>query len=523
VGQGVTSGPGQLRPEPSAPALEVRHISKSFAGTAALTDADLRVRQGTVHALLGGNGSGKSTMIKCLAGVHTADSGEVKLLGHTWPASGMTPQRAYQAGLRVVHQDLGLFQRMTVAENFALGSSFPSNRAGRIRWRNLRERVGDLLAQYDIDASPDAPVGSLRPASKTMLAVARALQDQQGSEFVLLLDEPTASLPEHESRLLMAALGERAERGQSIVLVSHRMREVRDIAHDFTVFRDGRVAGTVGNRTPSEEELVHLMAGVSISRARVSPASTAPSEPFLEIENLRAGPVRGLNLTVRRGEIVGLAGLNGSGRSTTLSSIFGIQARQSGVVRLAGKVLRPGDVRDAMRQGVALVPQNRLQDAAFPRLTLRNNASVSVLARYWRLWMRGIRERADTDDLVRRFDIRTAGVDTPFSSLSGGNQQKVVLARWLRREPTLLLLDEPTQGVDVVARSDIYLQVREAATAGCAVLIASSDFEELTQLCQRVLILARGRVVETLTSEGLTADRITHAVHTAGHLEEIPA
>jgi ABC-type sugar transport system ATPase subunit len=490
-------------------ALEATSIAKHFGGTPALVDASIRVRRGTVHALLGGNGSGKSTLIKCLAGVHSADAGSVAFRGECLAAAGLTPRRAHAAGLRFVHQDLGLFESLTVAENFALSAGFPTGPAGGIRWRRLRDRVAELLALYRIDAHPETEIGALRPATKTLVAIARALQDQQDSEFVLLLDEPTASLPDAESRTLMTALRHRADSGQTIVLVSHRLPEVLDVADDFTVFRDGRVAGSLVGVSPSEDDLVELMTGRRPAARTAATDSRTRGGPALEVENLTIGPLRGLNLEVAAGEIVGLCGLLGSGRSTLLSTIFGLRAPIRGSIRLAGEEIASRSVQEVMRRGVALIPQSRLRDAAFAGMSVRENVSVAVLRRYFSGWMRGRAERTDAIDLVRRFGVKAPSTEVPLAALSGGNQQKLVLARWLRREPRLLLLDEPTQGVDAAARTEIHAVIREAAARGCAVLVASSDFPELAQLCHRVDVLRGGRVALEVTGPDLTANHLT--------------
>ena len=494
-----------------ATALEAISLAKHFAGTPALVDANLRVRQGTVHALLGGNGSGKSTLIKCLAGVYTADSGTVRLRGHQMTAAEISARRAHQAGLRFVHQDLGLFESLTVAENFALDAGFPTSVTGGIKWGALRTRVASLLDAYAISAGPDTPIGTLRPATKTLIAIARALQDQEGSEFVLLLDEPTASLPDAESRALMAALRHRASLGQTIVLVSHRMQEVLSVADDYTVFRDGRVAATLEATEPTEDQLVELMTGRTPVKVR-SRTDPVGKESVLEVSDLHSGPLRGLDLTILEGEIVGVAGLLGSGRSTLLGAVFGLQRPTAGSVRVSAVDLTRSSVRKRMRAGVASIPQNRLQDAAFINMTVRENVSASVLRQYFSGWMRGRRERSDAADLVRRFGVKTTSTEAGLATLSGGNQQKIVLARWLRREPRLLLLDEPTQGVDAGARTDIYAAIRESAADGCAVLVASSDFEELSLLCDRVVVLLAGRIASTVTGSELTADRLTELV-----------
>jgi ABC-type sugar transport system ATPase subunit len=492
-------------------ALEATSVVKHFGGTPALADANIRVRQGTVHALLGGNGSGKSTLIKCLAGVHAADAGEIRVRSRHIPAGEMTSRRAHAAGLRFVHQDLGLFESLTVAENFAIAEGFPVTVVGSVRWRALRARVGDLLALYGIAAAPDTPVGALRPATRTLVAIARALQDQEGSEFVLLLDEPTASLPDAESRSLMRALRHRADLGQTIVLVSHRLPEVIGIADDFTVFRDGRVAASLEAATPTEDQLIALMTGRAPA-GHTARATAERGQPALEVTGLVAGPLNGLDVSVGAGEIVGVAGLLGSGRSTLLSSVFGAHRPRTGSVRVLGRELSGRSVRQRMRHGVALVPESRLRDAAFLSMSVRENLSVAVLPRYFRGWMRRRPERAEAGDLLRRFGVKASSTETGLATLSGGNQQKVVLARWLRRDPLVLLLDEPTQGVDAAARLDIHATIRESAAGGCAVLVASSDLSELAQLCDLVVVLRSGRITATVAGDELTADRLTELI-----------
>ena len=491
--------------------LEATGLAKHFGGTPALADAVIRVRQGTVHALLGGNGSGKSTLIKCLAGVHAADAGTVSIRGEQLPAVDLTPRRAHATGLRFVHQDLGLFDGLTIAENFALDDGFPTNRIGGIRWPALHDRVAALLTRYGIGADPSTSVGALRPATKTLVAIARALQDQDRSEYILLLDEPTASLPDAESRALMGSLRKRADAGQTIVLVSHRLPEVLGVADDFTVFRDGRVAASLVSADPSEDELVQLITGRTPAR-QVTRGVRSGDQVVLDVRGLVSGPLDDLDLSVAEGEVVGVAGLLGSGRSTLLNSIFGAQRPVSGTVTVAGADITGRSIRVVMQRGVALVPESRLRDAAFASMSVRENASAAVLRRYFAGWMRHRAEREDTSELMQRFAVKAHSSEAPLSTLSGGNQQKLVLARWLRRDPRLLLLDEPTQGVDAGARADIHRTIRSYVTQGRAALVASSDFTELAQLCDRVVVLHRGRIATSVSGDELTADRLTELV-----------
>lgn len=523
-------------------ALTITGLAKRFAGTVALDRSHLTVRRGTVHALLGGNGSGKSTMIKILAGVHHGDAGEITVMGRSYDAAHFTAAQAREAGLRFVHQDLGLFQDLSVAENFALDAGFPVARGRRIRWAALLRRVRQVLDAYEIDADPRAPVNRLRPSDQTMVAIARALQDKEEGDLILVLDEPTARLALHESSLLLSAVRRRAELGQTVLLVSHRFQEVLAVSDDFTVLCDGRTAGTLVDVSPTEEELIRL---VTPPLTEANPSSVSPVSPTsstsstseaingrepavphapqrygdaaLRVEDLHEGPLRGVDLAVGKGEIVGVAGLVGSGRTTLLKTLFGDRRPQQGTMRLHGEPYAPAHPAEAMRAGLALVPEDRGGEAAFVDLPIRDNLAMTVLRRYWGPWgMPRSRERRESHDLMRRHSIKAASPDVPFSSMSGGNQQKAVLARWLRRAPRVLLLDEPTQGVDVVSRADIYRSIRSAAEEGCSVIVASSDLIELATLCDRVVVLRSGRVAGEVSGSRLTANHLTNLVLSSG-------
>jgi len=494
--------------------LEVKGVRKAFGATQALDDVSFELHRGSIHALLGGNGSGKSTLIKLIAGVEPADAGRLTLRGSGEDLRGMTPARAREAGLHFVHQQRTTFPELTVTENLAIGRGFDTGAGGRIEWRRAQRRAAEVLERFRIDADPRQPLAELGPAKQTMVAIARALQDQaDASEGVLLLDEPTASLPAPEVKLLLDALRGYADAGQAIVYVTHRLEEVFAIADRATLLRDGRVVATVEPRSLDHEQLVELMMGRTveqIERLRGRPEGRT----ILEARAIGAGPVTNLDLGIRAGEIVGLGGLIGSGRSTVLKALFGAVPLESGEVRVDGELRPVHSPPAAMAAGLAYVPEDRQKDAAFPELSVGENLSLTVVPDYWH---RGVlnrrRERRDALGLFDSFLITAASEEAPLRSLSGGNQQKVVLARWLRRAPRILLLDEPTQGVDVGARAEIYELVHRAVAAGAAALVASSDFEELARLCDRVIVLRKGAAVAELTGEGLDADRIARVAN----------
>ena len=494
--------------------LEVEHVSKAFGATQALDDVSLDLKKGSVHALLGGNGSGKSTLIKLLAGVEPADAGQLAIRDERHDLHSMTPALAREAGLHFVHQQRSTFAQLTVAENLAIGHGFETGAGGRIEWRRARRRAGEVLERFQIEARPDQELGELGPATQTMVAIARALQDQDSDgEGVLLLDEPTASLPAPEVKLLLDALRRYADAGQAIVYVTHRLEEVFAVADRATLLRDGRVVGDVEPSQLDHEGLVELMMGRTveqIERLRGRPEGRT----ILSARGLSAGSLSELDLDVCEGEIVGIGGLIGSGRSTLLKALFGVRPLRAGEVRLDGEPRTIAAPPDAMAAGFAYVPEDRQADAAFPELSVGENLSLTVVSEYWQ---RGVisrrRERRDTRELLGSFLITAESDEAPLRSLSGGNQQKVVLARWLRRQPRILLLDEPTQGVDVGARAEIYELIHGAVADGAAALVSSSDFEELARICDRVVVLRKGRAVAELSGEQLDAEEIARAAN----------
>ena len=489
--------------------LEAEHASKAFGATQALDDVSFELERGSVHALLGGNGSGKSTLIKLIAGVLPADAGQLEIRGERHDLRSLTPARVRAAGLHFVHQQRTTFPQLTVTENLAIGRGFDTGAGGRIEWRRARRRAAAVLERFQIDARPDQELGELGPATQTMVAIARALQDQDGdADGVLLLDEPTASLPAPEASLLLGALRRYADAGQAIVYVTHRLEEVFAVADRATLLRDGRVVGTVEPRQLDHESLVELMMGRTVEQIEHL-RGRPEGRTVLAARGLSAGPLEDLDLDLREGEIVGLGGLLGSGRSSLLKALFGVRPLKSGELWIDGELRRISSPPTAMAAGLAYVPEDRQQDATFPELSVGENLSLTVIPDYWhRGMLNRRREHRDALGLFDSFLITAESDRAPMRSLSGGNQQKVMLARWLRRQPRILLLDEPTQGVDVAARAEIYELVHSAVAAGAAALIASSDFEELARICDRVIVLRKGDAVAELRGDELSADRI---------------
>jgi ribose transport system ATP-binding protein len=500
-----------------APALGLRGLRKTFPGTRALAGVDLDLRAGEIHALVGGNGSGKSTLIKILAGVYQADPGGViEVAGRPAAAADQwTPRDAFTAGLRFVHQNPGIFLDLTVAENVAIGAGFPTDPGGRIRWRELRARTRALIERYHLRAEPDQPLRFLRPADRTMVAIARALQDRERIQHgVLVLDEPTTALPAADVELLLDALRRYAAGGLTILYVSHRIDEVLALAGRVSVLRDGHLVGTVDAAHTTEAGVVGMIVGRRLEAGKGRDRAAGGGRVVLEARGLGGGPVRGVDLTLREGEVLGLAGLLGAGQSELLRMLFGALPAGSGQLLVEGVARRFDGPAAAMAAGLGYVPSERAVEALFPSMTVRENVSAGSIARYFRgLRLRHDEESRDVVTAMREFLIQAPSDAAPAFTLSGGNQQKLVLARWLRRRPQILLLDEPTQGVDVGSREEIYALLHLAAEAGTAAIVVSSDFGELERLCHRVAVMRRGRLVAELRAPDIDEHRLTELAH----------
>ena len=499
--------------------LRVRGIGKTFPGTRALDGVSLDVRRGEIHALVGTNGSGKSTLIKILAGIYAADpGGEIVVNGSPLPPGTLTPAKAKAIGLHFVHQIPTLFPMLSVAENLAIGRGFVTGRGGRIRWAEQRERTRRILERFHIHAAPDTPAGALGPADRTLVVIARALQDLDGARGgVLILDEPTASLPGPEVDRLLDTLRKYAAQGQAIIYVTHRLDEVLRATARVTALRDGRNVGTVDTAGMDKSKLVSLMLGRPVDPERPQETAVASgAEPALSVRSLVGGYVAGASFDVGQHEILGIAGLIGSGAADVQRLLFGTLPITSGEIALDGRPFRPAGPRAAIAAGVAYLPPDRTHEAEFPAMSLRANLTAGSVARYFRgRRLRHDAERSEARALIARFFIRASSTEQTQSTLSGGNQQKAVLARCLRDEPTLLLLDEPTQGVDVHARAEIHKLLREAAQGKTSIVVVSSDFEELASLCHRVVAMVRGRVVGEVRPPALDSHRLTELAHFA--------
>lgn len=526
-------------PPASAPAVEVVSLTKTFPGQRALSDVTLQMRRGEVHGLLGENGSGKSTLIKVLSGYHLPDpGGSVRVNGV--PLTFGAPAESMRLGLRFVHQNLGIIPQMTAVENVALLSGFNVRRGFPIRLREQARRTHELFSRFGVEVDLWRPLSQCRPIDRTIVAIVRALDGLDPNHGVLVLDEPTAALPPHEVQQLFEIVREVRRSGVTTVYVSHRLDEVFELVERVSILRDGIFQGTHAIEELTHTELVRLIVGLDAPHLRaltsdiesvadavdvrdrpaqvaVTPSTTpSPGLPRLRVSGLSSRWLDGVSLEVRPGEILGVAGLLGSGREELAYALVG-------ACRSTAEGLELDDVRveaamtpvRARRLGIALVPGNRQSGAAIAQFDVRENitlANLESVSRFGRV--RRDAELRTAWRWIRDLDIRPQQPGRRFSQLSGGNQQKAILAKWFNIDPKVMIVDEPTAGVDVGARQAIYAEMRSRASRGLAIIVCSSDHEDLVELCDRVIILRRGHVATELSKPDIDAARLLE--HTTG-------
>jgi ribose transport system ATP-binding protein len=487
----------------------MRDIVKEFPGVRALDGVDLDVAAGEVHCLLGQNGAGKSTLIKVLGGAHRPDAGEIHWDGR--PVTFGSPHAADRAGIATIHQELDLVDGLSVAENVFLGHE--RARLGFTRPRAVEEATRALLARLGHpEIPPRRELGRLSAAGQQVVSMARALSRDAR---LIVMDEPSAVLDPEEVENLFRVVRELTAAGVAVVYISHRLEEIREIGDRVTVLKDGR---TVARNLPAPStptaEVIRLMTGRNIEYVFPERAAAPDGDVVLEVEGLgRRGEFADVSFAVRAGEVMGLAGLVGSGRSEILETVYGARKASAGTVRVRGTALRPGSVRAAVRAGMGLAPEERKSQGLLLTEPVYRNVSLPALSRFARVgFMRRAAEFAAAAEMLTQLDVRPPDPNRPVATLSGGNQQKVVLARWLLEECSVLLLDEPTRGVDVGARSEIYALVRRLAGQGVAVVLVSSEVPEVLGLADRVLVIREGRVVHEAPSAQLDEGRVLDLV-----------
>lgn len=489
------------------PLLEMTQIQKSFSGVQVLTDAGFSLDRGEVHALMGENGAGKSTLMKILGGIYRKDGGRVMVSGVERDISN--PREATGLGIAMIHQELNLIPHLSVMENLFLGREFVFGRTGWIRWNRMKAEAKKWLEQLEMDLDPSAQTGDLSVGQQQMVEIAKALSLEAK---ILVLDEPTAALTNREIESLFNVIRSLKKQGVGMIYISHRMEEIFEICDRITVMRDGETVGTRISSETDMNELVRMMVGREIKN-RYPRNPVPPGEERLSVEGLtRKGEVKDVTFSIRQGEIVGLAGLMGAGRTETADLLFGIRKPDGGTIRIDGQEVRIRRPEDAIRHGIAYVTEDRKQEGLVLPLSVRENLSLPNLPSLssWGVIHRQ-KEARLTEETVKTLSVKTSGPEQEIRTLSGGNQQKVVIGKWLATSPRVLILDEPTRGVDIGAKEEIYRLMDRLAREGLAILLISSDLPEVLGMSDRVLVMHEGRVTGRFEKGEATQENVMRA------------
>ena len=486
--------------------LQARDIGKSFPGVRALHSVDLHVDQGEVLALIGENGAGKSTLMKILAGIQLPDEGEISVDGT--PVRIDSPRRATELGIALIHQELNLCDNLSVAANIFLGRE--AHQRGIMDLPAIERGAREALEQIGLDVDPSTPLSTLSIAQQQMVEIAKALSTRAR---IIVMDEPTSSLTNEEATALFSVIGELRQRGVAIIYISHRLGEISALADRVCVLRDGENAGQLLRDEIDRERMVALMVGRDVDQFYARTVH-APGEVALKVDHLIVPewPQHALSFSIRYGEIVGIAGLVGAGRTELLQVLFGIEPALGGTMNVGGQRLSPRTPRDAIRAGLSLLPEDRKLQGLVTEMSIRHNISLPGLRIHARsgAFIDLARETSDSEQAVKQLSIRTPDIDQQTRYLSGGNQQKVVLGKWLALNPNVLLLDEPTRGVDVGAKEEIYRLMEQLAGEGVAILFASSEMEEILGMADRALVMHEGRITGQLQRDQLSEESIMH-------------
>ncbi|MFN8830353.1 MAG: sugar ABC transporter ATP-binding protein [Labrys sp. (in: a-proteobacteria)] len=489
-----------------APILALTGVSKSFPGVRALNDVSLSLNPGEVTALIGENGAGKSTIVKILTGIYTPDTGSVSVRGETRRFA--SPRDAWAAGISAIHQETVMFDELSVAENIFMGH-MPGGAGGLIDWRAMASRAAALLKRIEADFLPETPVKQLSVAQKHMVEIARALSHEAG---VIIMDEPTAALSRHEIDELFRLVAQLKAEGRSIIFISHKFDEIFRVADRYVCLRDGEKVGEGAISSVREPDLVRMMVGRPIDQV-FPKRDIAIGDVVLEVEGLsNATEFSDVGFTLRRGEILGLYGLVGAGRSEAMQALFGISRPSRGSVRLMGREVEIREPGDAIAAGIAYVPEDRQHQGAVLPLGIRENTTLASLFTHVRNGFLSLRSELDaTRALGRRLSVKASNWEQRLGELSGGNQQKVVIAKWLATKPKIIILDEPTKGIDVGSKAAVHDFIGELAEEGLAVILISSELPEVMGLADRIIVMHEGRVVDRFERGRWSAERIVAA------------
>ncbi len=482
--------------------LEMKGIRKTFPGVIALDDAHLELRAGEVHALLGENGAGKSTLIKILGGIYAMDAGEIFIEGQ--PVTIQSVADAQRNQISIIHQELVLVPYLSVAENIFLGRE-PRNALGLIDRSKMHEETQAMLSEFHLPFGPETLVAHLTIAQQQMVEIVKATSFHSR---IIVMDEPTSSLADKEVDALFECIRRLTAQGLGIVYISHRMSELEQIVDRVTVMRDGKCVGTRVVKDTNKDELIRMMVGRAMEHYYVRDFNEC-GDVVMRVKDLCSDKVQGVSFEVRRGEILGFSGLMGAGRSETMKAIFGIDKITSGTVELDGKPLVVKDSAQMIAAGVSLVPESRRDEGIFPIQSVRFNTTLKVLKEFIHfVFYDSAKEQALCDQYVKSLSVRTPNSEVSIASLSGGNQQKVVISSWLATQPKVLILDEPTRGIDVGAKGEIYAIMNELARKGVAIIMVSSELPEILNMSDRVAVMCGGTITKILDRDEATQEKI---------------
>lgn len=486
--------------------LEAKNITKQFPGTLALDNVSLDLHAGEIHAIMGENGAGKSTLMKILSGVYSPDSGELYFEGT--PIRLSSPYAALKRGISIVHQELSLVPALTVAENIYPGR-LPTNFLGMVKYRKLFHNASRVLEKMEVAVDAHALVETLSIANQQLVEITKALSSQCK---VLILDEPTSALTDHEADMLLALIRRLADSGVGILYISHKLKEIFALADRITVLRDGKYVGTKTRKETSPDEVVRMMVGRELGSI-YPPKTQAVGTPLLEVRDFQLTKQSPRNsFQLNAGEIVGFAGLIGSGRTELARAIFGAEPNAGGKVWLQGRRVSIRSPQKAIRLGLGYLPENRKEAGLFLAMSLKHNLEATVINKVTTLgFISPFKESSLAHDCIRKLNIATSGIEQEIRRLSGGNQQKALIAKWLSIKPTVLIVDEPTRGIDVGAKKEIHFLLRSLADSGVGIIMISSELPEVLGMSDRILVMHEGAIATEIATEDATEENIVRA------------
>jgi len=491
--------------------LRAEAISKFFPGTIALSDVSVDVQPGEIHAIVGENGAGKSTLMNIISGVYQPNKG--KILFHGEEIKISNPQNAQKLGIGFVHQELSLCQHISVAENIFMGR-MPVKRGGFIDYKNLYAETQKYLNYFDTSIKPSARTDTLNVAEQQIVEIAKAISMNCS---LLILDEPTSSLSDKETENLFTLLKRLKSESIGILYISHRMPEIFNLCDRVTILRDGEFVETLRIEDTTERDVICKMVGRTLLEDLFPPKSKRTGETILEVSDFyRKGVFKNINFSLKKGEILGFAGLVGAGRTEIARALCGIDKRESGTLRYYGEELHFHFYSDALNRGICYLTENRKEEGLFLGLPIKENVSVSIIDKISKnLFISKKEEKNQTNNFVKKLRIKISSINNKADSLSGGNQQKVVIAKWLAIDPKVIIMDEPTRGIDVGAKSEIHKMIRDLSDSGIGIIIISSEMTEIIGMCDRVLVLHEGKITRELTGDGITEKNII--IGASGH------